>query len=128
MDTINRCETQSPRFHAFLKINQAKRECGRQTLAELLINPVQRVPRIILLLQGLNMNKPLLRSCRHLNQFTERTGLSSRGAGAAVGRGSERVTGSEHLQETNNRYQLCLFLFNNNVDLINTNRKSRKAF
>nr|CAB3240785.1 protein ECT2 [Phallusia mammillata] len=53
VETIARCESRSSRFHAFLKINQAKRECGRQTLAELLINPVQRVPRIILLLQDI---------------------------------------------------------------------------
>ena len=52
VETITRCDAKSPRFHAFLKINQAKKECGRQTLAELLINPVQRIPRIILLLQG----------------------------------------------------------------------------
>lgn len=54
VETIARCDAKSPRFHAFLKINQAKKECGRQTLAELLINPVQRIPRIILLLQGKN--------------------------------------------------------------------------
>ncbi|XP_076805984.1 protein ECT2-like isoform X4 [Clavelina lepadiformis] len=53
VDTISQCEARSARFHAFLKINQAKRECGRQTLAELLINPVQRLPRIILLLQDI---------------------------------------------------------------------------
>uniref|UniRef100_H2YI26 DH domain-containing protein n=1 Tax=Ciona savignyi TaxID=51511 RepID=H2YI26_CIOSA len=53
VETITRCESRSSRFHAFLKINHAKRECGRQTLAELLINPVQRVPRIILLLQDI---------------------------------------------------------------------------
>ncbi|XP_078493396.1 protein ECT2 isoform X4 [Ciona intestinalis] len=53
VETLSSCETRSPRFHAFLKINQAKRECGRQTLAELLINPVQRLPRIILLLQDI---------------------------------------------------------------------------
>lgn len=52
-ETISSCESSMPRFHAFLKINQAKKECGRQTLAELLINPVQRLPRIILLLQDI---------------------------------------------------------------------------
>ena len=52
-ETIESCEARHPRFHAFLKINQSKKECGRQTLAQLLINPVQRVPRIILLLQGI---------------------------------------------------------------------------
>uniref|UniRef100_A0A8C4GLH4 Epithelial cell transforming 2 n=1 Tax=Dicentrarchus labrax TaxID=13489 RepID=A0A8C4GLH4_DICLA len=51
-ETIVRCEKQKPRFHAFLKINQAKPECGRQTLVELLIRPVQRLPSVALLLNG----------------------------------------------------------------------------
>uniref|UniRef100_A0A673JXD9 Protein ECT2-like n=1 Tax=Sinocyclocheilus rhinocerous TaxID=307959 RepID=A0A673JXD9_9TELE len=52
-ETIVRCERQNPRFHAFLKINQAKPECGRQTLVELLIRPVQRLPSVALLLNDI---------------------------------------------------------------------------
>uniref|UniRef100_A0A8C5QNU2 Epithelial cell transforming 2 n=1 Tax=Leptobrachium leishanense TaxID=445787 RepID=A0A8C5QNU2_9ANUR len=52
-ETIIQCEKQKPRFHAFLKINQAKPECGRQTLVELLIRPVQRLPSVALLLNDL---------------------------------------------------------------------------
>uniref|UniRef100_A0A671PVK8 Protein ECT2-like n=1 Tax=Sinocyclocheilus anshuiensis TaxID=1608454 RepID=A0A671PVK8_9TELE len=52
-ETIVRCERQKPRFHAFLKINQAKPECGRQTLVELLIRPVQRLPSVALLLNDI---------------------------------------------------------------------------
>ncbi|XP_009286296.1 PREDICTED: protein ECT2 isoform X2 [Aptenodytes forsteri] len=52
-ETITRCERQKPRFHAFLKINQAKPECGRQSLAELLIRPVQRLPSVALLLNDI---------------------------------------------------------------------------
>ncbi|NXX89000.1 ECT2 protein, partial [Centropus bengalensis] len=52
-ETITRCEKQKPRFHAFLKINQAKPECGRQSLAELLIRPVQRLPSVVLLLNDI---------------------------------------------------------------------------
>uniref|UniRef100_A0A8C5SV64 Epithelial cell transforming 2 n=1 Tax=Laticauda laticaudata TaxID=8630 RepID=A0A8C5SV64_LATLA len=52
-ETISKCEKQKPRFHAFLKINQAKPECGRQSLAELLIRPVQRLPSVALLLNDL---------------------------------------------------------------------------
>ncbi|XP_054452243.1 protein ECT2 isoform X2 [Anoplopoma fimbria] len=52
-ETIVRCEKQNPRFHAFLKINQAKPECGRQTLGELLIRPVQRLPSVALLLNDI---------------------------------------------------------------------------
>ncbi|XP_053315711.1 protein ECT2 isoform X1 [Spea bombifrons] len=52
-ETIIKCEKTKPRFHAFLKINQAKQECGRQTLVELLIRPVQRLPSVALLLNDL---------------------------------------------------------------------------
>ncbi|XP_048109421.1 protein ECT2 isoform X3 [Alosa alosa] len=52
-ETIVHCERQKPRFHAFLKINQAKPECGRQTLVELLIRPVQRLPSVALLLNDI---------------------------------------------------------------------------
>ncbi|KAM9038032.1 protein ECT2 isoform X1 [Sarcophilus harrisii] len=52
-ETIVKCEKLKPRFHAFLKINQAKPECGRQSLAELLIRPVQRLPSVALLLNDL---------------------------------------------------------------------------
>ncbi|XP_043730567.1 protein ECT2 isoform X6 [Cervus elaphus] len=52
-ETIIKCEKQKPRFHAFLKINQAKPECGRQSLVELLIRPVQRLPSVVLLLNDL---------------------------------------------------------------------------
>ncbi|KAM3834162.1 protein ECT2 [Vipera latastei] len=52
-ETITKCEKQKPRFHAFLKINEAKPECGRQSLAELLIRPVQRLPSVALLLNDL---------------------------------------------------------------------------
>ncbi|XP_077390456.1 protein ECT2 isoform X2 [Festucalex cinctus] len=52
-DTLIRCEKQKPRFHAFLKINQAKPDCGRQALVELLIRPVQRLPSVALLLNDI---------------------------------------------------------------------------
>ncbi|XP_064195034.1 protein ECT2-like isoform X1 [Anguilla rostrata] len=57
-ETIVRCERLKPRFHAFLKINQAKPECGRQTLAELLIRPVQRLPSVVLLLNDIKKHTP----------------------------------------------------------------------
>lgn len=52
-EALIQCDRQYPRFHAFLKFNELRVECGRQTLAELLITPVQRIPRILLLLQDL---------------------------------------------------------------------------
>ena len=36
-----------------LQLCQGKPECGRQTLTELLIRPVQRIPSILLLLRGM---------------------------------------------------------------------------
>uniref|UniRef100_A0A8D1M645 Protein ECT2 n=1 Tax=Sus scrofa TaxID=9823 RepID=A0A8D1M645_PIG len=39
--------------HTKIKINQAKPECGRQSLVELLIRPVQRLPSVALLLNDL---------------------------------------------------------------------------
>lgn len=55
-DAIQSCDKTKPRFHAFLKIAQSKPECGRQTLSELLIRPVQRLPSTLLLLDGMHPN------------------------------------------------------------------------
>lgn len=51
-EALQQCDVQNPRFHAFLKINQAKAECGRQTLQDLMIRPVQRLPSVSLLISG----------------------------------------------------------------------------
>ncbi|XP_022908633.2 protein ECT2 isoform X1 [Onthophagus taurus] len=52
------CDQTKPRFHAFLKACQTKPECGRQSLQELLIRPVQRLPSISLLLNDILKNTP----------------------------------------------------------------------
>lgn len=52
-ETLVQCDSQKPRFHAFLKICQTKPECGRQTLQDLMIRPVQRLPSISLLLKDI---------------------------------------------------------------------------
>jgi protein ECT2 len=52
-ETLLLCDQQNPRFHAFLKICQAKPECGRQSLQDLMIRPVQRLPSISLLLNDI---------------------------------------------------------------------------
>lgn len=49
-ETITKCDKSNTRFHAFLKVCQSKPECGRQSLTELLIRPVQRLPSVSLLL------------------------------------------------------------------------------
>lgn len=55
-EALIQCDKEKPRFHAFLKINQSKPECGRQSLQDLMIRPVQRLPSISLLLNG-NISK-----------------------------------------------------------------------
>ncbi|KAL5004653.1 hypothetical protein ScPMuIL_018109 [Solemya velum] len=52
-ETIIKCDKSIPRFHAFLKVCLTKPECGRQSLTELLIRPVQRLPSIMLLLSDI---------------------------------------------------------------------------
>ncbi|OAD47055.1 Protein ECT2 [Eufriesea mexicana] len=46
-EMLDQCDQNKPRFHAFLKVCQTKPECGRQSLKELLIKPVQRLPNIL---------------------------------------------------------------------------------
>ncbi|XP_076165401.1 epithelial cell transforming 2 pebble isoform X1 [Ptiloglossa arizonensis] len=61
-DMLDQCDQNKSRFHAFLKVCQTKPECGRQSLKELLIKPVQRLPSISLLLNDIlkhtNKNNP----------------------------------------------------------------------
>uniref|UniRef100_A0A4W5N3I4 Epithelial cell transforming 2 n=1 Tax=Hucho hucho TaxID=62062 RepID=A0A4W5N3I4_9TELE len=72
-ETIVRCEKQKPRFHAFLKINQAKHECGRQTLVELLIRPVQRLPSVALLLNDIKKHT----ACNNPDKITLEKAIES---------------------------------------------------
>ncbi|XP_035715238.1 protein ECT2 isoform X2 [Folsomia candida] len=53
---IIRCETENPRFMAFLRIAQAKPQCGKEKLVELIIRPVQRLPSTALVLKNLEKN------------------------------------------------------------------------
>lgn len=57
-DMLIKCDKTKPRFHAFLKLRQSKPECGRQSLQDLLIRPVQRLPSIYLLLNDILRNTP----------------------------------------------------------------------
>ena len=50
---INASDQNNVRFHAFLKMCERRPECSRQTLPELMIRPVQRLPSISLLLTDL---------------------------------------------------------------------------
>lgn len=51
--TLNTCDTKYPRFHAFLKRCQSRIECNRESLTEMLIRPVQRLPSISLIITEL---------------------------------------------------------------------------
>ena len=51
-EMLDKCDQNKPQFHDFLKLCQNKTECSRQSLKELLIKPVQRLPSISLLLNG----------------------------------------------------------------------------
>jgi len=62
---LEKCDQNKPRFHAFLKNCQTLPECGRQSLKELLIKPVQRLPSISLLLNG-KIYKMLLINVRYV--------------------------------------------------------------
>lgn len=57
-DMLQQCIAQNPKFHAFLKINQSKPECGRQTLQDLMIRPVQRLPSMSLLINDILKHTP----------------------------------------------------------------------
>ncbi|XP_076254864.1 epithelial cell transforming 2 pebble isoform X4 [Rhynchophorus ferrugineus] len=52
-EVLTKCDQSKPRFHAFLKAMQTRPECGRQSLQELMIRPVQRLGSISLLLNDL---------------------------------------------------------------------------
>ncbi|KAK3726892.1 hypothetical protein QZH41_016690, partial [Actinostola sp. cb2023] len=52
-ETVTKHDKENPRFHAFLKACLSKSECSRQSLAELLIRPVQRLPSMNLLLSDI---------------------------------------------------------------------------
>lgn len=52
-ETLTQCDQSKPRFHAFLKVCQTRPECGRQSLQDLLVRPVQRLPSISLLLSDI---------------------------------------------------------------------------
>lgn len=58
-EMLDLCDQKKPRFHAFLKLGLSKPECGRQSLKELLIKPVQRLPSILLLLNGNSKTKSI---------------------------------------------------------------------
>lgn len=57
-EVLSSSDRSKPRFHAFLKLGQSNPKCRRQSLQELLIRPVQRLPSISLLLNDLLKQTP----------------------------------------------------------------------
>ncbi|XP_046640377.1 protein ECT2-like [Daphnia pulicaria] len=57
-EVLSMSDRSKPRFHAFLKLGQSNPKCRRQSLQELLIRPVQRLPSISLLLNDLLKQTP----------------------------------------------------------------------
>lgn len=57
-EVLGLSDKSKPRFHAFLKLGQSNPKCRRQSLQELLIRPVQRLPSISLLLNDLLKQTP----------------------------------------------------------------------
>ncbi|XP_067948409.1 protein ECT2-like isoform X2 [Watersipora subatra] len=53
-EKIASCIRSNHRFYAFIKVCERKPECGRQSLPDLMMNIVQRLPRIELLLQQIH--------------------------------------------------------------------------
>ena len=50
---IDNCTEKYPKFATFIKASEALPECKKQRFHELLINPIQRLPRIELYLREL---------------------------------------------------------------------------
>lgn len=53
LKTLDYCEQNRPKFYTFLKMAESKPECQKNGLKDLLIRPVQRIPSVLLILQGL---------------------------------------------------------------------------
>lgn len=49
---LNQLGQEYPRFLAFMRQVERRRESGRQSLSDLLVRPVQRLPSLLLLVQG----------------------------------------------------------------------------
>ncbi|KAH9405647.1 Protein T2, partial [Tyrophagus putrescentiae] len=52
-EMIDLCNQKYPRFSKFIRASQLHAECKKQTFQELLINPIQRLPRIEMYLRAL---------------------------------------------------------------------------
>ncbi|VDN07628.1 unnamed protein product [Thelazia callipaeda] len=53
IQTLNECDANKPKFHAFLKAAESRVECERNSLTDLLIRPVQRLHSVVLLIKAI---------------------------------------------------------------------------
>ncbi|XP_069689583.1 protein ECT2 isoform X2 [Periplaneta americana] len=113
-EMLVKCDQTKPRFHAFLKICQTKPECGRQSLQELLIRPVQRLPSISLL----------------LNDILKHTSKSNQDHGALEQALSSIREVMTHINEDKRKTegQLVMFDIFNDIDNCPVCKKRSKAF
>lgn len=51
-ETVESLSKKFGRFHAYLRRCQSRKETGRNSILELMIRPVQRLPSMMLILQG----------------------------------------------------------------------------
>ncbi|KAH7728807.1 RhoGEF domain containing protein [Aphelenchoides avenae] len=53
LKTLEECDESRPKFHSFLKAGEANPSCQKNSLKDMLIRPVQRIPSVLLLLREL---------------------------------------------------------------------------
>uniref|UniRef100_A0A915E3I4 DH domain-containing protein n=1 Tax=Ditylenchus dipsaci TaxID=166011 RepID=A0A915E3I4_9BILA len=69
---LEMCDQTRHKFHSFLKMAESKKECQKNSLKDMLIRPVQRIPSVLLLLQE------LLKKTDKSNQDYKKTNESRR--------------------------------------------------
>lgn len=103
-EMIEQCVKKYPRFKSFLKASQESHECRKQTFQELLINPIQRLPRIELYLRTLlNSTDQLHPDHKLLNDALE-TIIS---VNKVINLGKKKIEGQMELFELMNDIEDC---------------------
>ncbi|KAH9416784.1 Protein T2 [Dermatophagoides pteronyssinus] len=103
-EMIEQCVKKYPRFKSFLKASQESQECRKQTFQELLINPIQRLPRIELYLRTLlNSTDELHPDHKLLNDALE-TIIS---VNKVINLGKKKIEGQMELFELMNDIEDC---------------------
>lgn len=88
IETLNRCKEEDPAMAKFIAECEAKKECGYMDLSSFLIQPVQRIPRYVLLLSqllrkttaGTKVHAELYRAVEKMRQATHHLNEQKRDA------------------------------------------------